>query len=103
MRRVGLHTWLLLAAVVVTVVLNVVVPEIGIYAAIGLVLLLFAALAEGMGVSFDGYNLHERKGETLGKHFHRGRPKWQVTAPDHADEPPELIWARERERRRGLR
>jgi hypothetical protein len=102
MRRIGPYRWVLVA-VVATIALNLVLPEIGIYAAIALVLVLFAALAEGMAVTFDGYNLHERKGETLARHFRRGRPKWRDTPPDHADEPPELILARMRERRRSLR
>ena len=102
MRRLAPYRWVLVA-IVVTVALNLAVPEVGIYAAIALVLLVFAALAEGMAVTFDGYNLHERRGETLARHFRRGRPKWRDTPPDHADEPPELIWARVRERRRSVR
>jgi hypothetical protein len=104
MRRIGPFGWILIVAAVVTVVLNVVVPDVGIFAAIVLALLIFAAAAEGMGgfseVLWDE-TMVERKRETLGRRFRRGRPEWASTAPDHADEPPELIWERER-RRRGL-
>ncbi len=39
--------------------------------------------------------------DALRRFARRGRPEWESTAPDHADEPPDLIWERER-RRRGL-
>ena len=70
MRRIGTFGWVLMVAVVVTVVLNVVAPDIGIFAAIVLVLLVFAVAAEGMG----GYSevlwdetMVERKRETRRK------------------------------------
>ncbi|MGZ8633666.1 MAG: hypothetical protein ACXWZZ_07395, partial [Solirubrobacteraceae bacterium] len=44
----------------------------------------------------------EPKREALAKRYKRGRPEWETTAPDHADEHPDLAWERER-RRRGLR
>ena len=44
----------------------------------------------------------ERKREALTRRFKRGRPEWETTPPDHADEHPDTAWERERERR-GLR
>ncbi len=108
MRRIGTFGWILIAAVVATLALNVVAPAVGIYAAVVLALLVLAAAAEGMGglggpneMVFD-QTVNERKRETLSRRYRRGRPGWEATAPDHAGEPPELIWERER-RRRGLR
>ena len=87
-----------------TVALNLVAPDIGIFAAIALVVVLMGFAAEGAGGVGDFFDptVHQRKREVLSKMLRRGRPGWSRTAPDHADEPPELIWERER-RRRGLR
>jgi hypothetical protein len=41
----------------------------------------------------------ERKRHALTRRFKRGRPEWETTPPDHADEHPDLAWQRERERR----
>jgi hypothetical protein len=109
MRRIGTLGWILIVAVIVAVVLNVLEPDIGIYAAIALVLFLFGLVADGMGTTMnligddlDQDQMTQPKRDALRRFAHRGRPDWANTAPDHADEPPELIWERER-RRRGLR
>jgi hypothetical protein len=108
MRRIPTFGWILIAALVATVVLNAVAPDVGIFAAIALVLVLFGLVADGMGTAMNliGDDLSpdqvtERKRDALRRFARRGRPHWERTAPDHADEPPDLIWARER-RRRGL-
>ncbi len=97
------YALLLAGAAVLTVALNLVAPDVGIFAAIVFALLVFAVAAEGMGgfseTLWDEWAV-ERKRETLGRRFRRGRPEWASTAPDHPDEPPDLIWERERERRR---
>jgi hypothetical protein len=105
MRRIPTLGWILVAAVVATVVLNLVAPAAGIVAALALVLVFMAAAAEGMSNnagSFDVSTVADRKREALTRRHRRGRPHWGRRAPDHADEPADLIWARERERR-GLR
>ena len=108
MRRIGTFGWVLIAAVVATVVLNVVAPDVGIYAAIALVLLLFGVVADGMGTTMNligndltSDQMTQPRRDALRRFARRGRPDWARTAPDHADEPPDLIWERER-RRRGL-
>jgi hypothetical protein len=42
---------------------------------------------------------NERKRDALSRRFKRGRPEWETTPPDHADELPDVAWARERKRR----
>jgi hypothetical protein len=52
------------------------------------------------GLFGDG-GMTERKRNALATRFgRRGRPKWETTPPDHADEHPDAAWQRERERRR---
>jgi hypothetical protein len=71
------------------------------------VLLLLALVSEGMTgdmpgggtATFDTKVANERKLEALSRRFKRGRPEWETTPPDHADEDPDAVWARERERR----
>lgn len=110
MRRVTRFGWCLAALLVVTVVLAVLAPRVAIFPAAVLALALLAVLAEGimglgvgpdMGLLGDA-SFTEPKREALAKRYKPGRPEWETTAPDHADEHPDLAWERER-RRRGLR
>jgi hypothetical protein len=104
MRRVTPLGWVLLAAVVVTAVLAIVAPGAAFIAAIVLALVAAAALADGFTDAagwFDVGVASDRKREALSRRLKRGRPDWERTAPDHADEPADAIWERER-RRRGL-
>ena len=109
MRRVTRFGWCLAALVVVTIVLAVAAPGISIFPAAVLALALLAVLAEGimgLGVGPDAWlsgdaSFTEPKREALAKRYKRGRPEWETTAPDHADEHPDSAWERER-RRRGL-
>jgi hypothetical protein len=48
---------------------------------------------------FDVDVTNERKREALSRRFKRGRPEWETTPPDHADEPLDTVWERERKRR----
>jgi len=109
MRRIPKLGWVLIVAVVVTVVLNVLSPDLGIFAAIALVLVVFGLVADGMGTTMNligndltSDQMTQPRRDALRRFARRGRPHWERTAPDHADEPPDLIWERER-RRRGLR
>jgi hypothetical protein len=105
MPRITPLGWLLVAAVVATVVLAVVAPGAALVATVVLALLALATLTEGFGANagwFDVDAASERRRETLTRRLKLGRRRWEETAPDHADEPADAIWARERERR-GLR
>jgi hypothetical protein len=105
MPRITPLGWLLVAAVVATVVLAVVAPGAALVATVVLALLALATLTEGFGANagwFDVDATSERRRETLTRRLKLGRRRWEETAPDHADEPADAIWARERERR-GLR
>jgi hypothetical protein len=110
MRRVTRFGWFLAALFVVTVVLALVAPAVSIFPAALLALALLAVLAEGimgLGVGpdaglFGDTSFTEPKREALAKRYKRGRPEWEKTPPDHADEHPDSAWERER-RRRGLR
>jgi hypothetical protein len=102
MRRVTPLGWVLLAAVVVTAVLAIVAPGAAFIAAIVLALVAAAALADGFTDAagwFDVGIANDRKREALSRRLKRGRPRWERTAPDHADEPADEIWERERTRR----
>ena len=104
MRRPTAFGWLLIATVLVTVVLSLVFPPAGLGAAIILALLLFGVLAEGwtpdFGMRGERLNtLSEHKRQLLRRSFPGGRPRWETTPPDHADESQDQIWARERARR----
>ena len=53
-------------------------------------------------LAFAGFDVDvasERKREALSRRLKRGRPEWDTTAPDHADEPLDAAWERERKRR----
>src|SRR4051794_1487065 len=99
MRRLTALGWFLLAAAAVTVALAVVAPGAGLVAAVILVLVILSVVAEGFGANagwFDIGAASDRKREVLTRRFKRGRPEWEVTAPDHADEPQDAIFERER-------
>jgi hypothetical protein len=55
-----------------------------------------------LGTVQDLHMWDERKRNALISRFKRGRPEWESTPPDHADEHPDTVWERERARR-GLR
>jgi len=104
MRRVTPVGWALLAAVVATVLLAFVAPGIALVAAVILALAAAVAVADGFAAPISWFDIgvaNDRKREALSRRFKHRRPKWESTPPDHADEPPDAIWARER-RRRGL-
>jgi hypothetical protein len=102
--RVTTLGWVLVGALVVTAVLAVVAPGAALIAAIVLALVAATAVADGFGASVSWFDVDvasDRKREALTRRFKRGRPEWDTTPPDHADEPADSVWERER-RRRGL-
>jgi hypothetical protein len=104
MRRVTPLGWFMVAAIVATVALAVVAPGAALVAAIILALVAAAGVADGFGAPISWFDVdvaNDRKREALSRRLKLGRRRWEQTAPDHADEPPDAIWARER-RRRGL-
>jgi hypothetical protein len=104
MRRVTMVGWILLGAVIATGALALVAPGAALVAAILLALAVAAGLADGFGASVSWFDVDvasERKREALSDRLKRGRPEWETTPPDHADELPDAVWERER-RRRGL-
>jgi hypothetical protein len=104
-RRVTPLGWALLAAVIATAVLVLIAPAAGLVAAVILAVIAAAALADGFSEAagwFDFGVASDRKRESIARRLRRGRPDWETKPPDHADEPPDAIWERER-RRRGLR
>ena len=104
--RVSRFGWLLVALLVVTAILVVVAPGVSIFAAAVFVLVLLGVLAEGI-VGFGGPGITlidvddfgSPKREALRSRYRRGRPEWETTAPDHADEATDVAWERERKRR----
>ena len=60
----------------------------------------FGAISQMLGDDWDPRELSSRKSAAL-RRLSPGRD-WDRKAPDFADEPPDAIWLRERERR-GLR
>jgi hypothetical protein len=104
MRRVTTVGWILLGALVATGLLALVAPGAALVAAVVLALATAAALADGFGAPVSWFDVDvasERKREALSDRLKRGRPEWETTPPDHADELPDAVWERER-RRRGL-
>jgi hypothetical protein len=102
MRSVTTLGWILLGSVAATVVLSVVAPAAGLVAAIVLAVAVAAAVADGFGAAVSWFDVDvasERKREALTGRLKRGRPEWETTPPDHADELPDAAWARERKRR----
>jgi hypothetical protein len=60
------------------------------------------AVADGMAAPLSWFDVgvaSERKREALSDRLKRGRPEWETTPPDHADESPDAAWERERKRR----
>ena len=102
MRRLTPLGWALVAAVVATLLLALVAPGAALVAAIILALVAAAGVADGFGAPiswFDVDVVNERKRAALSRRLKLGRRRWERTAPDHADEPPDAIWERERSRR----
>jgi hypothetical protein len=105
MGRITPLGWFLVAAVVATVVLALVAPGAALVAAIILALIVAATVADGFGAPVSWFDVDvatDRKREALSRRLKLGRRRWEQTAPDHADEPADAIWERERARR-GLR
>jgi hypothetical protein len=105
MGRITPLGWFLVAAVVATVVLALVAPGAALVAAIILALIVAATVADGFGAPVSWFDVdvaNDRKREALSRRLKLGRRRWEQTAPDHADEPADAIWERERARR-GLR
>ncbi|MEN3282490.1 MAG: hypothetical protein V7607_3630 [Solirubrobacteraceae bacterium] len=107
MSRLTRLGWFLLALVVVTGVLAFVAPGLAIIGAAVLALALLGVLADGvlgLGLGPDpgllgDQSFVEHRREALRERLRRGRPKWETTPPDHADEHPDSAWQRERQRR----
>ena len=97
--------WLMILSGVATVVLAIVAPVVAIGTGIVFALLLLTLLSEGttgdmpLGTVQDLQMWDERKRNALTRRFKRGRPEWEKTPPDHADEPLDAAWERERKRR----
>jgi hypothetical protein len=101
-RRVTILGWVLLGSVAATVVLAIVAPGAALIAAIVLALAAATAVADGIGAPVSWFDVdvaNDRKRDALARRFKRGRPEWETTPPDHADEHPDEAWKRERERR----
>jgi hypothetical protein len=104
MRKPTVFGWLLIVFGVATVVLTLLVPIAGFATGLVFALLLLTLFGEGtigdmpLGTVYDVRMWDERKRHALSR-FKRGRPEWETTPPDHADEHPDLAWQRERERR----
>ena len=105
MRKPTVFGWLLIVLGVATVVLALVAPIAAFATGLVFALLLLTLFAEGttgdlpLGTVQDVRMWDERKRHALTRRFKRGRPEWETTPPDHADEHPDLAWQRERERR----
>ena len=102
MGRVTKLGWVLVGSVVATVALAVVWPGAALVAAIVLALAAATAVADGMAAPLSWFDVDvasERKRDALARRLKRGRPEWETTPPDHADEAPDAAWARERKRR----
>jgi hypothetical protein len=100
MRRITPVGWVLFAALVGAVVVLPFSEPASL--ALGLLagVLAFGAVAEALGNDGDPLDPSARKRAAL-RRLSAGRD-WDRRAPDHADEPADAIWQRERERR-GLR
>jgi hypothetical protein len=101
-RRVTIVGWLLLGAVAITAVLAFVAPGAALAMAIVIALVAATALADSIGAPISWFDIgvsSERKREALTRRFKRGRPEWETTAPDYADEPQDAIFEPERKRR----
>jgi hypothetical protein len=101
-RRVTTVGWLLLATVAITAVLAIVAPGAALVMAVVIALAAATALADSIGAPISWFDIgesSERKRDALTRRFKRGRPEWEKTAPDHADESQDAIFERERQRR----
>jgi hypothetical protein len=102
--RVTAAGWALGLLIAATVALAFVAPGAalvtGIAAALALVVLLSDGFTNAAGW-FDIDVAAERKRDALRRRLRRGRPAWERTPPDEADEPADRIWERERRRRSG--
>jgi hypothetical protein len=96
-RRPTIFILLLVAVLALAVALDSAV--LGIVAALMLLAVIIEALGHGEADMLDPMQAAERKRTALGR-MRRGRV-WDHHAPDHADEPPDIIFAREAERRQG--
>jgi hypothetical protein len=107
MRKPTIFGWLMIVSGLATVLLAFVAPVAAFATGLVFALLLLTMFAEGttgdlpMGTQQDIEMWDERKRNALTARFKRGRPEWETTPPDHADEHPDQVWERER-RRRGL-
>jgi hypothetical protein len=108
MPRPTVFGWLMIAAGLATVGLAFVVPTAAIVTGVIFALLLLALLSEGTSAGITSGGLfdvdasriqNERKREALARRVKRGRPEWERTPPDHADQDPDVAWERERKRR----
>jgi hypothetical protein len=119
MRRVGRQVSPLGWAIIVTVVAALALEPFAKYVAIGLAavaaLLVLVAVADALGdAETHGFDatpakrdaFRVREGEVRRRTALRrwaGDRDWDHKAPDAPDEPPDLIWERERERREAER
>jgi hypothetical protein len=102
MRRVTKLGWVLAASLLATGVLALVAPAAALIAAIVLALAVATAVSDGIGAPISWFDVevaNERKRDALSRRLKRGRPEWETTPPDHADELPDAVWERERKRR----
>jgi hypothetical protein len=105
MHKPTIFGWLLIVSGVATVLLAFVAPVAAFATGLVFALLLLMLLAEGttgdmpLGTVQDTKMWDERKRNALTARFKRGRPEWEKTPPDHADEHPDTAWERERKRR----
>jgi hypothetical protein len=102
MARVTTLGWVLVGSVLATAVLALVWPAAALIAAIVLALAVAAAVADGFGAPVSWFDVdvaNEHKRDALTRRLKRGRPEWEKTPPDHADEHPDTAWERERKRR----
>ena len=96
--------WVLVGSVMATfyMAVNPADPAAALIPAIVLALAAATAVADGIGAPVSWFDVdvtNERKREALSRRFKRGRPEWETTPPDHADEPLDTVWERERKRR----
>src|SRR2546423_2035300 len=102
MRRVTKLGWVLAASLLATAVLALVAPAAALIPAIVLALAVATAVSDGIGAPISWFDVevaNERKRDALSRRLKRGRPEWETTPPDHADELPDAVWERERKRR----
>ena len=102
MQRVTMLGWVIIGSVVGTAARAIVAPAAALIPAIILALAAATAVADGIGAPVSWFDVdvaNERKRDALSRRLKRGRPEWDTTAPDHADEPLDAAWERERKRR----